>query len=70
MVEVAAMVSEKSLTYSMRELPEVLGVSRTTAYRLAKSKGFPIVKISPKRLVVPKAALERWLDQQAGGAYD
>lgn len=52
-----------SLTYSIEEVAEVLGISRATAYNLANSKGFPVLRIG-KRMVVPKEALAKWMEQQ------
>jgi len=53
------------LTYTIPEVAKLLGVNVITAYNLAKQKGFPAVRIGQKRIIVPKAALERWLERQA-----
>lgn len=45
---------------SIRELQEVLGVSRSTAYALAKRADFPAARIG-KKLVVSEEALREWL---------
>lgn len=55
------------LVYSVKELAEALGISEPTAYELIKRPGFPAVKVSERRTVIPVDALSRWLDTQAGG---
>lgn len=55
---------DTKLVYSVPELASVLGVSRTTAYQLVRTAGFPAVKVSANRTVVPRAALDRWFEQQ------
>ena len=55
---------ELSLTITIEELAKELHVSRTTAYNLAKQKGFyPAFRIG-HRLIVSRQALARWLDEQ------
>lgn len=44
---------------------KVLGISRATAYELANSDGFPVIKIG-KRLLVPRDALRVWIEQNTG----
>ena len=55
----------EKLVYSVPELASALGISRTTAYQLVRTEGFPAVKVSANRTVVPRAALDRWLEEQA-----
>ena len=49
------------LTLKIDEAAKALGISRNTAYDAAKSGELPTVKIG-KRLLVPRAALERLLN--------
>jgi predicted DNA-binding transcriptional regulator AlpA len=44
-------------------LGNALGVSRSTAYKIVKQDGFPAIRISPKKIVVPKAQLLQFLGQ-------
>lgn len=53
---------ERLITLSVEDVANVLGVSRATAYNLANSKGFPILRIG-KRMVVPKAAFIKWIEK-------
>ena len=56
---------ELPLMLSVKELATVLGVSRTSAYELTKTKGFPILKIG-SRVVIPKERLIEWIDKNTG----
>ena len=50
----------------MRSVPEmaaVLGISRAGAYELARSEGFPALRIGT-RIVIPKDKLQEWVDKQ------
>jgi excisionase family DNA binding protein len=51
-------------TLKIEEAAKILGISRNTAYEAVKSGQVPIVKIG-RRLLVPRAALERMLETAA-----
>ena len=51
------------LTLTVPEVGEVLGISRATAYDLARSEGFPSMRIGT-RILVPRNKLIRWIDEQ------
>lgn len=53
-----------TLTYSAEEAAKALGVSAATIYRMAAAGELPSRRLR-SRLVIPKAALQRWLDEQA-----
>lgn len=57
-------MSEK-LTVSVDEMASMLGISRPVAYELTKREGFPAVRISERRIIVPVEALKKWLNEQA-----
>ena len=57
---------ELPLMLSVKELATVLGISRTSAYELTKTKGFPSIKIG-SRVVIPKEKLIEWIDKNTGG---
>ncbi|HZL58981.1 MAG TPA: helix-turn-helix domain-containing protein [Stellaceae bacterium] len=48
-------------TYSVEEAARLLGIGRNHAYEAAKRGDIPCIKIG-KRVLVPKAALDRLLD--------
>jgi excisionase family DNA binding protein len=51
-------------TYKIEEAGKLLGIGRNQAYEAAKRGDFPTIKIG-KRLLVPKAALDRMLAGEA-----
>lgn len=55
----------EKLTISVDEMASMLGISRPVAYELTKREGFPTVRISERRIVIPVEALKRWLNEQA-----
>lgn len=48
-------------------IAKVLGISKTSAYELVRSKGFPVLKIG-SRLVVPKEKFREWVAKNTGGS--
>lgn len=58
---------ELQLMLSVREIAKVLGISKTSAYELVRTKGFPVLKIG-SRLVVPKEKFREWVEQNTGGS--
>lgn len=48
-------------TLSLPEFAKVMGISRSLAYILAKEGKLPVIKLGAKRVVVPKAAVEKML---------
>ena len=58
---------ELPLMLSVQEIAKVLGISKTSAYELVRTKGFPVLKIG-SRLVVPKEKFREWVEQNTGGS--
>ena len=52
------------VTWSIPEMAEALGISKGTAYRLAKTKGFPLLNIG-KRKVIPVEGLQEWIKKNS-----
>ena len=52
---------------SLTTISKVLGISKTSAYELVRSKGFPVLKIG-SRMVVPKEKFREWVEQNTGGS--
>jgi excisionase family DNA binding protein len=50
---------------TMRHVRQILGVSRGKAYDLAQQPDFPVIRLG-RTIRVPRAALMRWIDRQAG----
>ncbi len=51
------------LTLCADDVAQVLGISRTNAYTLMHTRGFPTIKIG-KRMVVAKDKLIAWMEAQ------
>lgn len=51
------------MTMTIEEAGEALGVSRATAYLLARTGGIPAIRLGERRLVVPKIALAKLLEK-------
>lgn len=59
------MQDSEKLVYDAKELAAVLGICLPRAYDLMRSRDFPAIQVTPRRRVVPRAALEDWLQRQA-----
>ncbi len=55
------MPDNERLTLTIPEVARALGISRNLAYELAKQGKIPALRLSLRRLVVPRYALERML---------
>ena len=53
---------KERLTMTIEEAGEALGISRATAYSLAKAGRLPVIRISDRRWIVPKRAIDQLLD--------
>lgn len=51
------------LMLSVPEMAAALGISRAGTYELARSEGFPALRIG-NRIVIPKDKLQEWVDKQ------
>ncbi len=55
------MQDNERLTLTIPEVARMLGISRNLAYELANQGKIPALRLSLRRLVVPRHALERML---------
>ena len=53
------------LMLSVPEIAAALGISRAGAYELARSEGFPALRIGT-RIVIPKDELREWIRRNMG----
>ena len=60
-------MSKQKLTYTIREVAGLLGISVNSAYELAHRDDFPAIRVSERRIVVPCSALETWLEEKSMG---
>lgn len=54
--------NREKLTMNVKEVADALGISRILAYSLVKQGKIPSIRISARRLLIPKAALAKLLD--------
>ncbi len=53
---------------SIRQVCAVVGLSRTTVWRLCRAGAFPQpIRLSPGRVGWPQCAIDRWLAERAEG---
>ena len=57
---------KEKLVLNVAELAAELGISKPTAYELIKREGFPAVKVSERRTIIPVEALKLWLVENSG----
>lgn len=50
------------LTYTVEEAAEVLGIGRGLAYIMVRDGSLPAIRVGKRRILVPKAALEAYLE--------
>lgn len=48
----------------MKTLQEAIPIGKNNLYNLVHSEGFPRITVG-KRIIIPKKALEEWLDKTA-----
>lgn len=51
---------------NVAQFAALMDINLPRAYEIVKTPGFPAIRIG-KRIVIPKAAFERWLEQAALG---
>ena len=60
-------MTHEKLTVSVEEMANMLGISRPVAYELTHREGFPVVRVSERRVIIPLESLKRWLEREAEG---
>ena len=63
--EIFKSYEELPLMLSVPEMAAALGISRAGAYELARSDGFPVLRIG-NRIVIPKDELREWIKRNMG----
>ena len=51
---------------TVEELARYLHIGQNVAYKLVKQEGFPAIRISARKIIIPVKQLEAWLEQNAG----
>ena len=63
--EIFKSYEELPLMLSVPEMAAALGISRAGAYELARSEGFPALRIGT-RIIIPKDELREWIKRNMG----
>lgn len=58
-------MEHSKLTVNPKEMAKMLGISIPAAYDLTRREGFPAIRVSEKRIVIPVEALNKWLSDPA-----
>ncbi|HHX51354.1 MAG TPA: helix-turn-helix domain-containing protein [Clostridia bacterium] len=51
--------------YTVLEVAALLDINVPSAYELARRPDFPAIRVSPRRIIIPRDAFHRWLEQAA-----
>jgi len=57
-------VTERA-TFTVKEAAIYSGIGMNHMYNLCNQPDFPVIKLSPRRFIIPKAKLDEWLMKQA-----
>ena len=55
---------ELPMFLTVMDVANLLGISRASAYELAREENFPKLKIVQGRTIIPRDKLFEWLDEQ------
>lgn len=50
--------------FTIDDVSKILGISKTTCYKIAQDADFPSIRISRRRIIVPKQQFMIWLDKK------
>lgn len=56
---------KNKMVLNVDELAKTLGISKPTAYELTRRDGFPAIRVSERRIIIPVEALCKWLEAEA-----
>lgn len=55
------------LTMTVREMAEQLNISEAKAYEMTETAGFPVLRVGPRRKVIPVEMFLEWMRTQTKG---
>jgi excisionase family DNA binding protein len=50
-------------TYTVDQAAKILGIGRSAAYEAVRTSALPSVRVSPRRIVIPRAAIAKLLGE-------
>ena len=57
--------SELPVIMTVKDVQNVLGIHSNNVYELVRRPGFPSVRVSERRIIVPRDRFLQWLDNSA-----
>lgn len=63
-IETGIQPQQQKRTYTVDEIQDILGISKTTAYALVKEKQFKCINVG-RHIRISKKSFDEWLDEQA-----
>lgn len=57
--------SELPVIMTVKDVQNVLGIHSNNVYELVRRQGFPAVRVSERRIIVPRDRFLQWLDNSA-----
>lgn len=63
MKEKKTTAKNEKVAINVKELAKMLGISEPRTYDLTKREGFPAIRVSERRIIIPVDALNRWLSE-------
>ena len=57
--------AELPVCMSGRDVADAMGISLANAYQVMKKSGFPSIRVSDKRIIVPRDKFLDWLDHES-----
>ena len=70
MVREGKLEPDETLCISVTAAARMLGVSRNTGYEMARLGQLPIIRCGQRRLLVPRAALLKMLEETKGKTHN
>lgn len=55
---------ESKKYYSIAEASEHVGVGKSTFRAMMTRPGFPLVRVSPRRIIIPADLLDEWMEAE------
>lgn len=65
-MNVADMILNEGPLMAVKDSAKLIGVSTRTMHTMTKEPGFPIIRVSERRVAIPRGALLRWLEEKNG----
>ena len=58
-------LSELPAVMTVKDVQNVLGIHSNNVYELVRKPGFPAIRVSERRIVIPRDRFLQWLDNSA-----